>query len=71
MKKRVLSIIIAIVMVIGMLPITVISASDATTDTWDGTTASKAFESGTGTVDDPYVIMTAEQLAKLIEERLS
>ncbi len=31
-------------------------------DTWDGMTAA-AFEGGTGTSDDPYVIATAEQLA--------
>lgn len=32
------------------------------TDTWDGTKAS-AFERGTGTESDPYMIATAEQLA--------
>ncbi len=68
MRKRILSAIIAIVMVIGLVPIGALTVSAASEDTWDGTTAATAFDSGTGTVDDPYVIMTAEQLAKLASD---
>lgn len=40
-----------------------INANAATvTDTWDGTQAT-AFESGSGSQNDPYIIKTAEQLA--------
>ena len=41
------------------------SAADTVSDAWDGTVASQAWDSGSGTKEDPYIIMTAEQLAKL------
>ena len=42
-----------------------LTASAAEADVWDGTTASQAWDSGSGTEADPYVIVTAAQLAKL------
>ncbi len=36
-------------------------------DIWNGTVAD-SFASGTGTMDDPYVIKTAEQLAKMVND---
>lgn len=41
-------------------------ASINTADVWDGSVA-ESFESGSGTEDDPYIIVTAEQLALLAE----
>ena len=35
---------------------------------WDGTSIAEAFESGTGTEDDPYVIRNAAQLAYLAQQ---
>ncbi len=66
MKKRILGIMIAIVMVVGLLPTFAVTASATTgafegepvyfgggtstaTDTWDGTAASQAWDSGSGT----------------------
>ncbi len=64
--KKLLSFILTLVLVISMMPFGVISASTVTTeggiDYWDGTMAT-AFESGTGSSADPYIIKTAEQLA--------
>ncbi|MBE6982827.1 MAG: hypothetical protein E7435_00865 [Ruminococcaceae bacterium] len=65
MKKGFLTTIFVIVMVLAMLPAFAMTASAAETDTWDGTAASQAWESGSGSEATPYVIMTAEQLAKL------
>lgn len=65
MKKRILSILLAIVMVVGLMPGFSLTASAAEADVWDGTTASQAWDSGSGTEADPYVIVTAAQLAKL------
>lgn len=65
--KPVLSLAVAFAVVAASLFVVIpgigLNASAATvTDTWDGTKAS-AFESGTGTESDPYMIATAEQLA--------
>ena len=65
MKKRILSMLLAIVMVVGMLPGFAVTASTVDADVWDGTTASQAWDSGSGAEADPYIIMTAAQLAKL------
>ena len=65
-SNRILSLVLAIVIVIGVTPITGLTVSAAAADdVWDGTKASQAWESGGGTAADPYVIMTAAQLAKL------
>ena len=62
MKKRILSMVIAIVMVIGLVPSFAIAASAVDGTTWDGTTVATSYESGTGTEADPYIIKTAGQL---------
>lgn len=54
MKKRFLSMLLVLVMVIGMIPFSALSASAAT--------------SGTGTETDPYVVTTYEELITLMKE---
>ena len=56
---------LAIVMVVGLMPGFSLTASAAEADVWDGTTAFQAWDSGSGAEADPYIIMTASQLAKL------
>lgn len=51
--KKILSLLLAIIMVIGLCPITVFA----------GQSAPLALESGKGTKDEPYLIYTAEDLA--------
>ena len=65
MKKRILSMLLAIVMVVGLVPGFTITASAADGTTWDGTTVATAFAGGTGTETDPYIIATAGQLIYL------
>ena len=60
MKKKVLSMIIAIVMVVGLLPATALSAT--TTDTWDGMTVDTSWHN---TTDTAFAIDTAAKLAGL------
>lgn len=64
--KKFISLIIAAVMILSLSVSSVIfnvSAEGA----WDGATAATAFESGTGTEADPYVIANAEQLRYLAD----
>ncbi len=51
--KKILSLLLAIIMVIGLCPLTVFA----------GQSAPLALESGKGTKDEPYLIYTAEDLA--------
>ena len=57
--KKIISLLLAVALVIGVLPVTAL-ADDGTT--WDGTTVATAFAGGTGTATDPYRIETAGQL---------
>jgi hypothetical protein len=63
MKKRLLAILLTLCMVAALLP-TAALAGDGAAAKWDGTIAS-AFQSGTGTSNDPYIIATGDQLAYL------
>lgn len=65
MMKKLFAMLLALMLCAGMIPGMVITASASEADAWDGTTASQAWESGSGTETDPYIIMTAEQLARL------
>lgn len=57
------------VMLLTFIPIDTLEVSaDTTAVVWDGTIASQAWESGMGTEDDPYIIMTSSQLAKLADD---
>ena len=62
MKKRIISMIVAIVMVVGLVPSLAIAASAADGTTWDGSSAATSYESGKGTESEPYIIKTAAQL---------
>ncbi|MBC5714159.1 fibronectin type III domain-containing protein [Roseburia sp. BX1005] len=65
MKKRVLSVLLSLGLVIGMIPMTAkAETTEEESKKWSDYVA-ESFESGTGTKDDPYQIATAEQLAKL------
>ena len=65
-SNRILSLVLALIIMLGVTPITGFTVSAAAADdVWDGSKASQAWESGGGTAADPYVIMTAAQLAKL------
>lgn len=65
MKKRVLSVLLSLGLVIGMIPMTAkAETTEEESKKWSDYVA-ESFASGTGTKDDPYQIATAEQLAKL------
>ena len=64
MKKKILSILLALALCLSLMPMTVL-AEDATA--WDGTAAT-AFAGGTGTESDPYQIDDGAQLAYLASE---
>ena len=66
MKKRFLSLILAIVMAITVLPNIAVQAQDNST-IWDGSIATN-YDSGSGTESDPYIIKTAAQLAYLAQQ---
>lgn len=68
--KKILTGLLSVALVFSLLPMFIfgVSAEDAesdetlTGDVWDGTAAT-AYDSGTGTAEDPFVIRTAAQLA--------
>lgn len=64
MKKRLLSAILCICLVVGLVPAAVFAAES--TDVWDGSVAT-AFAGGEGTEENPYQIATAAQLAYFSE----
>ena len=59
MKKRILSILLCCVMLVGLLPTAALAAEP---DVWDGSTK---VPSGSGSESDPYLISTGEELAWL------
>ena len=59
MKKRILSLLLALVMLLGMLPTVALAADDG----WDGTTKTEPEKSG-----DVYQIGTAAELAWFRDE---
>ena len=65
MMKKLIAVLLTLMLCAGMIPGMAITASASEADVWDGTTASQSWGSGSGTETDPYIIMTAEQLAKL------
>lgn len=65
MKKRVLSVLLSLGLVIGMIPMTAkAETTEEESKKWSDYVA-ESFASGTGTKEDPYQIATPEQLAKL------
>ena len=72
-KKRTLSLLLSMIVCIAMMPVAVFATGEGSTavtpaaepaGVWSDYAATD-FAGGTGTVDDPYKIATAEQLAKL------
>lgn len=63
MKKKILSILLALTLCLTLLP----TAALAADGTWDGSIAT-AFAGGTGTESDPYQITDGAQLAYLASE---
>lgn len=65
MKRRLLSTLLALCMMMSLLPTSALAVAETTeADIWDGSIAA-GFESGNGTEADPYQISTAAQLAYL------
>ena len=64
--KRIISIVLSLIMVIGMVPMTVISASAATVES-----SSTATVSGSGTTTDPYVVTTGQELRDVLAKKVS
>ena len=65
MKKRVLSVLLSLGLVIGMIPMTArAETTEEESKKWSDYVA-ESFASGTGTKEDPYQIATPEQFAKL------
>ena len=65
MKKRVLSVLLSLGLVIGMIPMTAkAETTEEESEKWSDYVA-ESFASGTGTKEDPYQIATPEQFAKL------
>ena len=65
--KKTIAVLSVLCLLLGAVPLSVFAA--AATDSlvgWDGTVAS-AFESGSGTEEDPYVIVNGAQLARVGE----
>ena len=63
MKKRILSLLLAVVLCLSLMPMTVLAEDSA----WDGS-IDTAFAGGTGTESDPYQIADGAQLACLASE---
>ena len=64
MRKKILSLLLALCLVMALVPMTVLAEDAQNISVWDGSTAA-AFAGGTGTAEDPYQIANGAQLAYL------
>ena len=64
MKKKILSLLLALCLVMALVPMTAFAEDAQNINVWDGSTAA-AFAGGTGTAEDPYQIANGAQLAYL------
>ena len=64
MKKKLLSLLLALCLVIALVPMTAFAEDAQNINVWDGSTAA-AFAGGTGTAENPYQIANGAQLAYL------
>ena len=64
MKKKLLSLLLALCLVMALVPMTAFAEDSQNINVWDGSTAA-AFAGGTGTAEDPYQIANGAQLAYL------
>ena len=69
--KRVISLALSVLLIIGMLPLSAIATEGVDTTNsiskWDGSIAS-GFAAGSGSENDPYIISTGSELAYLSKE---
>ena len=64
MKKKLLSLLLALCLVMALVPMTAFAEDSQNINVWDGSTAA-TFAGGTGTAEDPYQIANGAQLAYL------
>ena len=64
MKKKILSLLLALCLVMALVPMTAFAEDAQNINVWDGSTAA-AFAGGTGTAEDPYQIANGAELAYL------
>ena len=64
MKKKLLSLLLALCLVMALVPMTAFAEDAQNINVWDGSTAA-AFAGGTGTAEDPYQIANGAELAYL------
>ena len=64
MKKKLLSLLLALCLVMALVPMTAFAEDSQNINVWDGSTAA-AFAGGTGTAEDPYQIANGAELAYL------
>ena len=64
MKKKLLSLLLALCLVMALVPMTAFAEDAQNINVWDGSTAA-AFAGGTGTAEDPYQIANGAHLAYL------
>lgn len=67
--KKIVSMLLTLCMLLTMMPTSAIAVQNVeiSQDVWDGTIAD-SYASGSGTAKDPYLIETAEQLAKIADD---
>ena len=64
MKKKLLSLLLALCLVMALVPMTAFAEDAQNINVWDGSTAA-AFAGGTGTAENPYQIANGAELAYL------
>ena len=64
MKKKILSLLFALCLVMALVPMTAFAEDAQNINVWDGSTAA-AFAGGTGTAENPYQIANGAELAYL------
>ena len=64
MKKKILSLLLALCLVMALVPMTAFAEDAQNISVWDGSTAA-VFAGGTGTAEDPYQIANGAELAYL------
>lgn len=62
MKKQILAVVLALIMLFGIIPITAF-AEESQNSVWDGSSVATSYQSGNGEKATPYEIATAEQFA--------
>lgn len=66
-RKTLVSILISLLLCVGLLPLKALAAPAVPSGKWTDYVAD-SFASGKGTKEDPYIINSPEQLAKLAKD---